>query len=71
MRPRGPAGWQHAHMSATSTRRLAWASYGTAVGLALGTVAALATDVDAVAAVGAAVGAVTGVVIGRRRERRT
>ena len=58
-------------VSATSTRRLAWTSYGTAVGLALGTVAALATEIDTLAAVGAAIGAIGGLIIGRRRERRT
>lgn len=58
-------------MSATSSsRRLAWASYGTAAGLAVGTVIALATGADVVAALGAAVGAIAGVVIGRWRERR-
>jgi len=58
-------------VSATSTRRLAWTSYGTAVGLALGTVVALATEIDTLAALGAAVGAIGGLIIGRRRERRT
>lgn len=52
------------------TRRLAWASYGTAIGLALGTVVSLATATDLWAAVGAALGAVAGVVLGRVRERR-
>lgn len=56
--------------SAAPTRRLAWASYGTAVGLALGTVVAVASGSEEAAAGGAAVGAVAGVVLGRRRERR-
>ncbi len=55
---------------ARSTRRLAWASYGTAIGLALGTVAGLAMGSEIAAAVGAAVGAIGGVVLGRLRERR-
>jgi len=55
---------------ARSVRRMAWASYGAGIGLALGTVAALAIDSELAVAVGAAAGAVTGVVIGRMRERR-
>ena len=38
--------------AARATRRLAWASYGTAIGLAIGTVVALATGAEAVAAAG-------------------
>lgn len=56
---------------ARATRRLAWASYGAGIGLALGTVGALALGNEIVAGAGAAVGVVAGVVIGRRRERRT
>ena len=54
----------------TPTRRLAWASYGTAFGLAIGTVVGLVTGAEIAAALGAAVGAVGGVVAGRLRERR-
>ncbi len=56
--------------SANPIRRLAWTSYGAAVGLALGTVLALATGADLAAGVGAAVGAIAGVIVGRYRERR-
>jgi hypothetical protein len=56
--------------AATSTRRLAWASYGAALGLAAGTVAALATGAEALAAAGAAVGVIAAVAINRLRERR-
>jgi hypothetical protein len=54
----------------TRTRRLAWAAYGAAIGLALGTVVGLGIDLPELGAVGAAIGVVTAVVIGRRRERR-
>ena len=54
----------------TRTRRLAWASYGAAIGLALGTVVGLGIDLPELGAVGAAVGVVTAIGIGRRRERR-
>ena len=54
----------------TRTRRLAWASYGAAVGLAIGTVVGLGIDLPELGAVGAAAGVVTAMVIGRRRERR-
>lgn len=65
--PRYPAAVSRA---ATSTRRLAWASYGAAAGLAVGTVAALATGAEVLAAAGAAVGVVAAVAINRMRERR-
>jgi hypothetical protein len=55
---------------ARATRRLAWASYGAGIGLAVGTVAALALGSEVVAGAGAAIGVVTGVVLGRLRERR-
>lgn len=53
----------------TRTRRLAWASYGAAIGLAIGTVVGLGIDLPELGAVGAGIGVVTGVVVGRRRER--
>jgi hypothetical protein len=50
-------------------RRLAWVSYGTAAGLAVGTVAALASGLEILGPTGAAAGAVVAVVWGRMRER--
>jgi hypothetical protein len=54
----------------TRTRRMAWASYGAAISLAIGTVVGLGVDLPELGAVGAALGVVTGVVVGRQRERR-
>lgn len=53
----------------TPVRRLAWVSYGTAAGLAVGTVAALASGAAILGPAGAAAGAVGAVVLGRLRER--
>lgn len=50
-------------------RRLSWVSYGTAAGLAVGTLAALVSGVGILGPAGAAAGAVGAVVWGRLRER--
>lgn len=50
-------------------RRLTWVSYGTAAGLAVGTVAALTSGLEILGPAGAAAGAVVAVVWGRIRER--
>lgn len=56
----------------TPVRRLARVSYGAGIGLALGTIVALAAPgtSELAPAIGAGVGAVLAVVIGRIRERR-
>lgn len=49
------------------SRRIAWASWGAAIGLALGTIVAFATGVAVATAVGALVGVLVAIAVNRLR----